>query len=205
MKFQKLSENKLKIFLSNDELPNSNNFDDFISDSSEAKHSFIEILEKAYNEVGFDSRDYKIKIDAAAMKNGSFVFTVTKLVKIKNAKKTAIPKKISKTDDSDLVIYKFDSFDDFCNFCNNLKRKNISNIKLFAKKIELYFYINNYYLLIRNVNKLYEETGLFYSSITEFCKYYSSKELFVSVLKEKGKLIIKNNAIDICQKNFSNN
>ena len=202
MKFQKLSENKLKIILSNDELPNSDNFDDFISDSNKAKHSFIEILEKAYDEVGFDSRDYKIKIDAVAMKNGNFIFTVTKLVKIKDSKKTAIPKKVAKSKDTGIVIYKFDSFDDFCNFCGYLKKNNLSSIKLFAKKIELYSYVNKYYLLINNINKSYKDTAMFYSSITEFCKYYSSKELFVSVLKEKGKLVIKNNAIDICQKHF---
>ncbi len=202
MRFQKLNENKLKIFLSNDELPNSSSFDDFISDSSNAKHSFIEILEKAYDEVGFDSRDYKIKIDAVAMKNGSFVFTVTKLVKIKDAKKTAVPKKIAKNQDTGFVIYKFDSFDDFCNFCGYIKRNNLPNIKLFAKTIELYLYNNLYYLLISNVNKSYPEASMFYSSITEFCKYHSSKKLFVSVLKEKGKLIIKNNAIKICQEKF---
>lgn len=202
MRFQKLNENKLKIFLSNDELPNSSNFDDFISDSSNAKHSFIEILEKAYDEVGFDSRDYKIKIDAVAMKNGNFVFTITKLVKIKDSKKTAIPKKVVKNKDTGFIIYKFDSFDDFCNFCGYIKRNNLPNMKLFAKSIELYLYNNLYYLLISNVNKSFPEASMFYSSITEFCKYYSSKELFVSVLKEKGKLVIKNNAIKICQEKF---
>lgn len=202
MRFQKLSENKLKIFLSNDELPNSRSFDDFISDSSNAKHSFIDILEKAYDEVGFDSRDYKIKIDAATLKNGSFVFTVTKLVKIKSARKTAIPKKVTKNENTGFIIYKFDSFDDFYNFCGYIKSKKITDINLFAKTIELYLYNNLYYLMISEVNKSYPEASMFYSSITEFCKYYSSKELFVSVLKEKGKLIFNNNAIDICQKNL---
>ena len=96
MKFQKLGENKLKIILSNDELPNSKNFDDFVADSSDARHTFLEILEKAYDEVGFNTRDYKIKIDASALKNGNFVFTVTRLVKVKNNIKSARPKKVLK-------------------------------------------------------------------------------------------------------------
>ena len=202
MKFQKLSENKLKIILSNDELPNSRSFDDFISDSSDARHTFLEILDKAYDEVGFNTKDYKIKIDALALKNGNFVFTVTKLVKIKQNLKKAKPKKILKNSEANYAIYKFDTFDDFCNFCSCTKKLNIPSFKNLAEKIELYLYNNNYYLSVYKIDESFENIGAFYSSITEFCKYYSSKDLFISLLKEKGDLIIKNNAIEICKKYF---
>ena len=72
-----------------------------------------------------------------------------------------------------------------------------------AKKIELYLYNNNYYLSIYKINENYDNIGKFYCSITEFCKFYSSKDLFISLLKEKGKLVIKNNAIETCQNNFN--
>ena len=202
MIFQKLSENKLKIILSNDELPNSGNFDDFISDSSEARHTFLEILDKAYDEVGFNTRDYKIKIDAIALRNGNFVFTVTKLVKMKKALKTAKPRKIAKSDISNFAVYKFDSFDDFCNFCSFLKKLDLINLSNLARKIELYSYNNCYYLSVFRINENFSDIAKFYSSITEFCKYFSNRELFISVLQEKGSLILKNNAISICQKYF---
>ena len=202
MRFQKLSENKLKIILSNEEIPNSSNLDEFISDSSTARHSFLEILDRAYDEVGFNTRDYKIKIDAVALRNGNFVFTVTKLLKMKKALKTAKPKKILKSDNFNIAVYKFDKFEDFCNFCSFLQKSNVSNLEKLAKKIELYLYNNNYYLSINKLNDTYEDIAKFYSSITEFCKYYSSKDLFLSVLKEKGDLIIKHNAIITCQKHF---
>ncbi len=202
MKFQKLSENKLKIILSNDELPNSNNFDNFISNSSDAKNTFLEILEKAYDEVGFNTRDYKIKIDALALKNGNFVFTVTKLVKMKEKIKTAKPKKVLKNNQSNFAIYKFDSFDDFCNFCIFIRKSNLYNLNKLAQKIELYLYNYNYYLSVYKINENYIDIGKFYSSITEFCKYFSSQELFVSVLMEKGSLIFKHNAIKLCQNKF---
>ena len=200
MKFQKLSENKLKIILSNDELPNNKNLDEFMSDSSEAKHSFLEILEKAYNEVGFNVKDHKIKVDAVALRNGSFVFTVTKLVKTNKLK--AKPKVINKIENTDYVIYKFEKFDDFCNFCGFIKKINLDKLSNLAKRIELYIYNDCYYLLFYKINENYEKIGKFYSSITEFCKYFSNRDLFVSVLKEKGKLLIKNNAIKICQEKF---
>ena len=202
MKFQKLSENKLKIILSNDELPNSKSFDDFVSDSSDARHTFLDILEKAYDEVGFNTRDYKIKIDALALKNGNFVFTVTRLVKMKNNLKSAKPKKVLKEYNSNYAIYKFESFEDFCNFCEFAKKINLYNLNNFAKKIELYLYNNSYYLSIYKINENFNYIGKFYSSITEFCKFYSSKDLFISLLKEKGKIVIKHNAIETCQNNL---
>ncbi len=199
MKFQKLNENKLKIFLKNDELPNSGNFDDFISNSGEAKNTFLAILDKAYDEVGFNVADYKIKIDAVALRNGDFVFTVTKLIKVRGRKKTVKPVKVSKVDNSNSIIYKFESFDDFYNFCAYIKRIKLANIRLLSPMVELYLYNDNYYLSLSSINQNYKEIGKFYSTITEFCKYFSSKNLFASVLKEKGKLFIKNNAIVNCQ------
>ena len=202
MRFQKLSENKLKIILSNDELPNSKNFDAFVSDSSDAKNTFLEILEKAYNEVGFNTRDYKIKIDALALKNGNFVFTVTRLVKMKKNIKSAKPKKVLKQYNSNYAIYKFEDFEDFCNFCEFAKKINLYDLDNLAKKIELYLYNNKYYLSMYKINENFFNIGKFYSSITEFCRFYSSKDLFLCLLKEKGNLIIKHNAIEMCQNHF---
>lgn len=199
MRFQKLSENKLKIFLSNDELPNKNNLDDFITDANDARCTFLDILDKAYDEVGFNARDYKIKIDAVAMRNGDFVFTVTKLIKLGKKRKVAKPRMIPKADNLSYAIYKFDTLDDFCNFCEYIKRFNLTDIHLLAKKVELYSYNDDYYLSITNINQNYEHLSKFYCSITEFCRYFSSKDLFVSVLKEKGKVIVKNNAIEVYQ------
>ncbi len=199
MRFQKLNENKLKIILSCDELPNSDDLDGFISNSSDARRTFLDILDRAYDEVGFNTRDYKIKIDAVALHNGDFVFTVTKLIKLGNNRKVAKPHKIPKVDNLDLAIYKFENLDDFCNFCEYTKRINLANVRSLAKKVELYLYNDFYYLSLTNINQNYDDLARFYCSITEFCKYFSSKDLFVSVLKEKGKIIIRNNAIQTYQ------
>lgn len=196
MKFQKLSENKLKIILSNDELPNTNNLDDFIANSTEARHAILDILDKAYDEVGFNAKDYKIKIDAVALYNGTFVFTVTKLLKVKKAKKVVKPKKIIKSKQDNYLIYQFEKFDDYYNFCSFIKKNHLPAKIPLAKKAELYLYNNKYYLLLFKPNQQ-EEMNTFYSYITEFSRFFSNKELFVSVLKEKGSLIIKNNAINI--------
>ena len=58
--------------------------------------SFINILEKAYDEVGFNAQDCKVKIDAAVLHNGTFAITVTKLLKLKNVSKPVRPVKVAK-------------------------------------------------------------------------------------------------------------
>ncbi len=212
MRFQKLSENKLKIFISSSELPISGSFDNFIANSLKAKDSFLDILERAYDEVGFNTTDYKIKIDAVALMNGDFVLIVTKLVKLNIKRKVAVPKVVHKNISSNninltnynstIAIYEYENFDDFCNFCAFLKKVNITDLSSFAKCIELYLYNKKYYLAISNINTNYKKISNIYSYITEFGKYFSSKDLFYSVLHEKSNLIIKNNAIEICQRDL---
>ena len=63
MRFEKINENKLKITLSNDELPISNNLDSFMTDTSDAREAFLNMLDKAEEAVGFNTKDYKIVVD----------------------------------------------------------------------------------------------------------------------------------------------
>lgn len=208
MKFKRLSDNKLKIIVESDEIPDCGNFDDFIGNSSDARDAFIDILDKACSQVGFNTKDYKVKIDAAVLSNGNLVFTVTKLLKLKSSRIAVTPRKIPKkivhndSPDLNLIIYKFENFDDFAHFCSYLRQIKICNIRTFAKETLLYSYNGYYYLVARSVNESYKDISRIYSSITEYSKYFSSKEMFVSVLKERGKLIIKNNAIVTCMKKF---
>ena len=123
MRFEKINENKLKIVLSNDELPITSSLDDFMTDSDSAREAFLHLLDEAKDAVGFNSKDYKIKIDAKAMKNGDFIFIITRLVKLRSGKIVVKPKKVSKYENKDSIysIYRFNNFEDFCDFCSYLK------------------------------------------------------------------------------------
>ena len=72
MKFEKLSEYKLRVTVSNDELLENSNgdLDNFMSNPSKARKSFLEILDKAEDEVGFHIDNNRIRIDAKSMYNG---------------------------------------------------------------------------------------------------------------------------------------
>lgn len=203
MKFEKLSEYKLRVTVSNDELLESSNgdLDNFMSNPSKARKSFLEILDKAEDEVGFHIDNSRIRIDAKSMYNGDFIFTITKLIpKSKNSKKVK-PLKVPVQKDNTLV-YSFVDIEHFFNFCNFLKKQKINRLREFCKTIELYKYNEKYVLICLNINQNYRYIGKLYSGITEFGNFLTSQESVAMLIKERGSLVIKHNAIYTSQKNF---
>lgn len=203
MKFEKLSEYKLRVTVSNDELLESSNgdLDNFMSNPSKARKSFLEILDKAEDEVGFHIDNSRIRIDAKSMYNGDFIFTITKLIpKSKNSKKVK-PLKVPVQKDNTLV-YSFVDIEHFFNFCNFLKKQKINRLREFCKTIELYKYNEKYVLICLNINQNYRYIGKLYSGITEFGNFLTSQESVAMLIKEHGSLVISHNAIYTSQKNF---
>lgn len=202
MRFEKINDNKLQIILSNDELPNSSDLDEFVTNSEAAREAFLGLLDQAEEAVGFHTQDYKIKIDARAMLNGEFVFTITKLIKLHNNEKlVAKPKKISSHPaNATYIMYQFFSLDDFGDFCDFLSSHEVNNLETLCESCTLYKYGNSFYLALKQINEKYEDLALFNSAITEFSKYFSNKDLFIATLKEHGEVYLKDNAILTYQK-----
>ena len=209
MKFEKLNENKIRIILSNQDLIEKNiDFNSFMSNSIETQDLFLDMLEEAEEKVGFVTRDYKIKIEALAMESGDFVLLITRFDNketakvpsgIKNKKITAKRKSIVLN--SECLVYSFELFDDFCMFSNYASSmKDYLNI---SKSVTLYTYNSNYFLVFTKLNKEYPCIKQFYALITEFGSYVKNPDLFTRKLHERGKILIKNNAIKICSSYFS--
>lgn len=67
MRIEKLNENKIRIFLNLDDLKSKNiNVHDFMSNSLESQEFFLDMLDTANAEVGFNTADYKLIIEALA-------------------------------------------------------------------------------------------------------------------------------------------
>lgn len=101
------------------------------------------------------------------------------------------------------TIYSFDSFDTFCDFCVFLK-DTLEEIQIskFAKKMDLYEYNSNYYLIFSDINVNSSVLKYICSSITEFAHFVNSSELFERKIKEYGRLVAKDNAIITCLEYF---
>lgn len=208
MKFEKISENKIRITLTENDLVEKDiNFHDFMSNPIETQDLFLDILEQAKEKIGFNTTDYRVKIEALAMINGNFIVNITRMSTTEKTVATPQTKKFkvrrkNVQSKSEQIVYKFDSFDDYCYFVQYLFKNNLSDSHLIAKKITAYTYKNEYYLIFNNINANYEHFVKFYSSITEFGTYVNNSLLFISKLQECGKIAIKNNALKTSLKYF---
>ena len=207
MKFEKLNENKIRITLTTQDLVEKEiDFHAFMSNSIESQSILIDMLEEAKKETGFDPENYNLKIEALAMADSKFVFTITK--ELPEEKKQIHKKKFTVKRKDNLAlsvqtIYAFNTFDDYCSFLQFLKYNNlISDVKNIATDILLYEYRNMYYLLLNDIHNEINNKNKFYSGIIEFATIVNDSKVFSSKLKECGKLIIDNNALEIGYKYF---
>jgi len=217
VKFEKLNDNKIRIILTTKDL-NENHIDchSFMSNSVETQDLFLDMLEKAEEEIGFITKDYKIRIDALAMSDGDFILTVTRMLpetniekkdisrdKSLNKCKIKVKRKEQNLQKEENIAYRFLSFDDFYDFVTGIHSSNL-DLKRFATSTKLYSYENALYLIFKNINIEHENIKKLSSYITEFASYVNNSDVFISKIVESGKLVIKNNAITIALKHFLN-
>ncbi|MCI8700452.1 MAG: adaptor protein MecA [Clostridia bacterium] len=200
MKIEKLTENKIRIILSTEDLKKNNvDFKSFVTNSSQSQDLLLTILNRAEQEIGFYTKDSKILIEAFASSDEQIVFTITKFspenVQTISPKKTLTVKRRDLPLNNKIAIYSFANFDSFCDFCDNLTINLLKNMKNFCKNISLYLYNDTYYLILSDINTNCEFLKCFYSSISEFATFITDSSNFKHKLLEHGKPIFKNNAI----------
>ena len=201
MKIEKLTENKIRIILNLEDIASRNlDLHSFMSNSIDSQNFFKDILIKAEEEVGFDTVNCKLLIEALASIDGNFIFTITKFAPSKDSeesfkKKVVVRRKTTNLSEN-TVTYGFNSFDEFCSFCEFMHNNNFKDLKYLAKNIALYNYKNTYYLVISNINTDFKYLNNFYAYISEFAKLINHSNNFESKLLEHGKVIFKNNAIN---------
>ena len=210
MRFEKLNENKIRITITNKDLEDKHiDTHSFMANPIESQTLFLDMLNKAEQEIGFVTKNYNIKIEALQVSGGDFVITITRSIPesftpFKNTsdvkKNIQVKRKKLDTNETDL-IYSFNSFDDFCDFSNVLIKHNI-NINLIAKNILLYEYMDEYYLVFSKIYSKNLEVKKIFSLISEFATYVNNSKLFRCKLIENGKLLIKNNAIKTAVRYF---
>ena len=201
MKIEKLTDNKIRIILNTDELTAQNiDIKSLVSNTDVAQNLFKNILKRAEKEVGFVVADSKLLIEAFVSSEGFFVITFTKFKPdIKTSSKKMPNLKVKRKtpySSNKNVVFMFNNFEEFCNFCTYFNNCYLDDLSKIAKKIVLYEYNSKFYLAVDNIrNDSNTNISLFYTSISEFAKLISSSENFESKLIERGKVIIKHNAI----------
>lgn len=208
MKIEKLSENKIRITLSHQDLAQKNiDFHSFMANSIDSQDLVFDVLDEAEKEIGFVTKNYQIRIEAIAITGGDFILTVTRSLpettnKVSSLSRKKVNVKRKRCDyEASQLVYSFFTFDDFCNFIEFFSSNHLPVTNI-AKSIVLYEYKNTYYLVFKQINLNYQYLKKLCSSITEFATYKTNPDLFIVKLIERGNVIMKNNAIKTGIKHF---
>lgn len=210
MKIEKLTEDKIRIIVNPSDLELENlDMKSIMTKAIDRQGFFVHMLEKAKDEVGFNTDGCKLLIEAFSSSDDILVFTITKysekepLKNIDSSKKLTVKRKSLNIKNKE-AIYRFRSFDEFCDFCECINKEYKFDIKKLSKNTYLYLYNNTYYLFMKNI--VIEETALknFYSITSEFLIPVHYSNNFENKLLEHGKLIIKGNSIVTGIKYFVN-
>lgn len=190
MKIEKLTEDKLKITLSIDDLEERNiNLHSFMYNSPESQDLFWELLQKAEKECGFNVDDSMIYVEASTSGAGNFTLLVTKTNEDTHIEKIKKSRKLSNKDfrlkrktvpvNNNFLIYTFESFDDICAFCSVCDVSILHENTLYS--------MNEYYFL--------KIDSIPYNTILDYATISKDPELLEAKLNEYGKIIAEEDAL----------
>ena len=188
MKFEKITDTKIRIILSLQDME-SNNItpENVLSNTSNSQKLLENIIIKAEKELGFKPEDSKLLIEAIPS-NEECIFTITKLL---DEKAYCIQTNHS-------FIFKFDSFDDFIHLCTYLSNFSYLCLNEISKNFSLTYYNCTYYLKFTEVEHCSIVLDYIKTFFSEFGKDVSGTVGIDGILNEYGKVIFAKNAINHC-------
>ena len=193
MKFEKITDAKIRIILSEQDMRSNNlSVENVLSNSTDYQELLESMIGKAEKELGFKPEDSKLLIEAVPS-NKECIFTITKLLDDNICFRKA----------ENSFIFKFDKFDDFINLCTFLKNFPCLCLKEISKKFSLIYYNNTYYIKIISIKDSLIVFDYIKNLFTEFGKDVSNVSGIDGVLNEYGKIIFAQNAIVKCINCFS--
>lgn len=187
MKFEKITDDKIKIFLSLADLQKENiDYHSFMSNSPSTQNLFLSILEEANLKLGFNTENCKVVIETLSISNEIFVFTITKVNTTSCKRKIIAVKRKYPSKSTDICIYEFSCINDFIDFSRNLP---------FIKNLEASLYsFNDKFYLIANISTFeIRFLNYFYNYISEFANFVNISNH--SKIFEYGSCLIFNNAL----------
>lgn len=203
MKVERISENKVKITLTFEELESRDiTLKDIERDNTLARELFIELLEEIDLTEDFTTQDSQLFIEASSDNKNLFIVTITRVHNMPELKKyieleqseNFLNHSNKKNNSSKLKIsnnvYYFSSIDKILDFCSIAHKEGA-----FLGRNSLYKYENSYFLIFNDTtlrNKNFIKT---YSLLSEYCDELFSFRLIKPCIEEKCMLITQNVAL----------
>ena len=193
MKFEKITDQKIKITLSLYDLESNNiSINTIFSNSHHSERLLQILLDMAQKEIGFNTDDSKLLVETIFSSDKTCIFTITKLV----------DKDLLLKNNFDCFIFEFDSFENFINLCHFIKNMNNLELTTFSNNFSLTLYNNIYYLQAINIHSFYTLLDYMKIIFSEFGKNVSNNFNITGILNEYGQKIYKNNAFLQCISKF---
>ena len=193
MKFEKITDVKIKIVLSLQDMELNNvSVQNIFSNSASSQKLLQNILNRAEKEIGFETGDSKLLVEAIMSSDVECTFTITKLVEN--------PIHLNKKEN--LFIFKFACFDDFVSLCDFLKNFSFLCLKDISKKFSLICYNNTYYLKLIKTKDYSIVIDYIKTFFDEFGEDVSNSDNIDGFLNEYGKIIFSKDAISKCLYSF---
>ncbi|MGN1310138.1 MAG: adaptor protein MecA [Clostridia bacterium] len=190
MQIEKINENKLEVIINVADLEEKDiTLQSFMSETIENQSLFLEILNFADKQVGFNLKNCEIIVEAFSIPSkNSFILIITRIP-------SSSALYLSKTKYSRLKLnksfwFKFNDFETLCAFCN-LFPKNINVIS------SLYLLEGNYFIHLEFSHLKDLIRVMLIGSEFSDCIYDSEY-----LIDENAQTIIKDYAIKTCQKFF---
>lgn len=203
MRIERIGENRIRIFVSYDDLEERDiDLDAFSYNSPETQELFWDLMEQAEIELGFDAHESQLCIEAVTDVDQGFVITITKLdddnefesiqkfIKNRYKKKDLSIKKKSSSICSTMLIYAVEDFDALCFLASALR-------PLYTGRSKVYSLDGTYYLVLSSVENNVLNKKKFESILSEYADKMTSVDFFEGYLNEYGKLLADNDAISL--------
>lgn len=202
MKFERINKNKIRITISLSDLEERRiDLDSLSYNSPQAQRLFLDMMEQAEDEFGFDASNAQICVEAIPESPEGFVITITKIEdpedfgslnkyikdKFKNTEITS-KKKFWQVRTS-TMIYAFEDIEDVCTVTDKI-------FTMYLGESNLYKYKGTYYLTLTRNNIFEINSKLFEAILSEYGLRIDNVPYYEGFLEEYGTLIVKSNAIE---------
>ncbi|PAE43827.1 genetic competence negative regulator [Neobacillus sp. YX16] len=193
MRLERLTVNKIKIFLTSDDLMERGlSKDDIWKDSIKWHQLFHDMLEEASEEFDVEIQG-SVAVEIFALQTQGMIMIITVDENIEEEEEVLFDGFVEmqvRVEGCENLLYQFDSIEDIIDLSHRLTPLQVSGGSLFS-------YNNRYYLLINNLDPSLVEKIAAYLS-----EYGNPSIISTHVLAEYGNQIIKDNAVETILKYF---
>ncbi|NMP47509.1 genetic competence negative regulator [Bacillus subtilis] len=194
MRLERLNYNKIKIFLTLDDLTDRGlTKEDLWKDSFKVHQLFKDMMNEANTELGFEANG-PIAVEVYSLQAQGMVVIVTKNQDADSEDDEYDDDYIEmqvKLDESADIIYQFQSFEDIIQLSESLQRIGITGGTV-------YHYDGQYFLSLEDLGSHTAE-----GVVAVLAEYGNPTTLTIYRLQEYGKLIMDGNAVETIQTHFS--